>query len=99
MDVSGIGQVQSIQAALHAAVPAVPGQPPVAEPLINPVVPEVARIRGTEKLRERQRGESPSSLKSELDSGWTPDVSAPPRHAGEDGQRPDDRPRHIDILA
>ena len=99
MDISGMGQVQSIQAALHAPLPLVPGQPPTAEPLLNPAVPELARVRGPEKLRERQRGEPPSSLKVELDSGWTPDVAAPPKHAGEDGQRPDDRPRHIDILA
>ncbi|MGE4159435.1 MAG: hypothetical protein AB7F75_10120 [Planctomycetota bacterium] len=99
MDISGIGQVQSIQAGFHAPPPVVQGQAPVVAPLLNPAVPELAKVRGPEKLRERQRGEPSSSLKIELDREWTPDANPVPKHPGEDGQRPEDRPPHVDILA
>ena len=99
MDVAGIGQVQSIQAALNTPSPVPQGQPTPPEPLLNPVVQEIARIRGTEKLRERQRGGRPSSLKVELDRAWTPDAEEPPAHPGQDGKRPEERPPHLDILA
>lgn len=99
MDVSGMGKVQSIQAALNAPAPVTPAQLPAPDPLLNPAVQEIARVRGTEKLRERQRGAPPSSLKVELDHEWTPDVEETPRHPGQDGQRRGDRPPHLDILA